>query len=116
MIYHSQALDTMFHALADPTGRAILERLSPSPASVSELTRPVRMSLPTVMQHIKLLQTSGLVQSEKIGRVRTCRINAETLGIAEDWIAARRKLLERRLDLFGEHLASRPLQTKKRRK
>lgn len=116
MAYHSQALDTMFQALADPTRRAIVDRLSQSPASVSELARPFSMSLPTVMQHIQLLEMSGLVRSEKVGRVRTCRINAETLGIAEDWIAARRKLWERRLDLFGEHLASLQPDTKKRRK
>lgn len=116
MTYHSQALDTMFQALADPTRRAIVERLSHSPASVSELARPFKMSLPTVMQHLQLLETSGLVRSEKLGRVRTCRINAETLGIAEDWIAARRRLWERRLDLFGEHLASLPPETEKRRR
>lgn len=116
MTYHSQALDTMFQALADPTRRAIVERLSQSPASVSELARPFNMSLPTVMQHLQLLETSGLVQSEKVGRVRTCRIHAETLSIAEDWIAARRKLWERRLDLFGEHLSNLPPETKKGRK
>jgi DNA-binding transcriptional ArsR family regulator len=116
MTYHSLSLDMMFQALADPTRRAIVERLSQGPVAVSELARPFNMSLPTIMQHIQLLESSGLVQSQKAGRVRTCRINAETLGVAEDWIAARRKLWERRLDLFGEHLASLVPETKKGRK
>lgn len=108
MTYQSQALDIMFQALADPTRRAIVDRLSQGPTSVSELARPFSMALPTVLQHIQLLETSGLVTSEKVGRVRTCRVNAAALGIAEDWIAGRRKLWERRLDLFGEEVAKLP--------
>jgi DNA-binding transcriptional ArsR family regulator len=104
MLNYQASLDRAFQALADPTRRAIVERLSRSPASVSELKRPLMMSLPAVMQHLSVLETSGLVVSEKAGRVRTCRINPAALAEAERWIAGRRIEWERRLDRLGEYL------------
>ena len=97
-------LDRVFHALADPGRRQMLERLSEGPASVSELARPLAMSLAAVLQHVQILEGSGLVQSRKLGRTRTCSLNAETLGTAERWISQRRALTERRLDRLGEYL------------
>lgn len=98
-------LDQVFAAMADPARRAMVERLSLGSASVSELAKPLVMSLPAVMQHLAVLEASGVVRSEKVGRVRTCRIETATLKTAEDWIAQRRALLERRLDSLGEYLA-----------
>jgi DNA-binding transcriptional ArsR family regulator len=106
MLNYSTPLDRAFQALADPTRRAMVERLSQGPASVSELKRPLVMSLPAVMQHLAVLETSGLVLSEKAGRVRTCRINPAALAEAEQWIAGRRIEWERRLDRLGEYLES----------
>ncbi|HVZ13525.1 MAG TPA: metalloregulator ArsR/SmtB family transcription factor [Bauldia sp.] len=102
--YQPEALDRVFHALAEPTRRAIVERLSRGPASVSELAAPFAMSLPAVVQHLAVLEESGLVTSEKVGRVRTCRIEAKTLSLAEQWINERRLLWQRRLDRLGEFL------------
>jgi DNA-binding transcriptional ArsR family regulator len=99
-------LDRVFHALADPGRRLMLERLSQGPASVSELGRPLAMSLAAVLQHVQVLEASGLVRSQKAGRTRTCSINPSTLRSAESWIADRRTLVERRLDRLGEYLAS----------
>jgi DNA-binding transcriptional ArsR family regulator len=82
----------------------MVERLSRGPASVSELAQPLAMSLPAVMQHLQVLETSGLVRSEKLGRIRTCTIEPEALTMAEQWIGARRTLWERRLDRLGEYL------------
>jgi DNA-binding transcriptional ArsR family regulator len=98
-------LDRVFHALADPARRAMLERLTRGPASVSELAGPLAMSLPAVVQHIAVLEGSGLVHSEKVGRVRTCRIEAGALQPAEQWINDRRIQWERRLDRLGDYLA-----------
>jgi DNA-binding transcriptional ArsR family regulator len=95
----------MFQALADPSRRVMVERLTRGPASVSELARPLPMSLPAVVQHLAVLEASGLVRSEKIGRVRTCRIEPKALRTAEQWIADRRTLWERRFDRLGEYLA-----------
>src|ERR671932_510065 len=95
----------LFHALADPNRLAIVERLSRGPASVSELARPLPMSLPAVGQHLQVLETSGLVHSEKIGRVRTCRIEPAALRPVEQWISARRSSWERRFDRLGDYLA-----------
>src|SRR5208283_4847612 len=106
MLNYLTPLDRAFQALADPTRRAIVERLSQGPASVSELKRPLVMSLPAVLQHLAVLETSGLVLSEKAGRVRTCRINAAALAETEQWIADRRMEWERRLDRLGEYLNS----------
>jgi DNA-binding transcriptional ArsR family regulator len=99
-------LDGMFQALGDPSRRAIVDRLVRGPASVSELARPLPMSLPAVVQHLAVLEASGLVRSEKKGRVRTCRIEPRALGTAEDWIARRREEWESRLDRLGDYLAA----------
>lgn len=96
----------MFQALADPTRRLMVERLSLGPASVSELAKPFAMSLPAVVQHLQVLEHSGLVRSEKVGRVRTCTIDSSTLSQAEKWINDRRIQWERRLDRLGDFLAA----------
>jgi DNA-binding transcriptional ArsR family regulator len=98
-------LDRIFRALADPGRRRMLERLSEGPASVSELGKPMAMSLAAVLQHVQILEGSGLVQSRKLGRTRTCSLNAQTLRSAERWISERRTFVERRLDRLGEYLA-----------
>ena len=98
-------LDRVFHALADPGRRRMLERLSQGPASVSELGQPLAMSLAAVLQHVQILEASGLVRSRKLGRTRTCSLQADTLRSAEHWIAERRTFTERRLDRLGEYLA-----------
>jgi DNA-binding transcriptional ArsR family regulator len=104
MLNQSTDLDRLFHALADPARRAIVERLSRGPAPVSELARPLPMSLPAAMQHLGVLEAAGLVRSEKIGRVRTCSIELLALSQAERWINARRIEWEHRLDRLGEYL------------
>jgi DNA-binding transcriptional ArsR family regulator len=104
MLNQSCALDHAFQALADPTRRAMVERLTHSPASVTELARPLSMSLPAVMQHLAVLENSGLVVSKKVGRVRMCRIEPRALSLAEQWINARRMEWERRLDRLGVYL------------
>ena len=101
----SVTLDRMFHALADPARRGMVDRLIRGPATVSDLARPLAMSLPAVVQHLAVLEKSGLVKSEKTGRVRTCRIETKALRTAESWINERRTLWERRLDRLGEVLA-----------
>jgi DNA-binding transcriptional ArsR family regulator len=101
-------LDQVFQALADTTRRSMVERLIRGPASVSELAQPLAMSLPAVMQHLGVLEAGGLVRSEKVGRVRTCRIDPEGLRLAEIWIAAQRTAWEQRLDQLGEVLAEQP--------
>src|SRR6266511_3351500 len=105
MLNQRAALDLLFQALADPTRRAMVERLSRGPATVSELAKPLPMSLSAVVQHLRVLQVSGLVRSEKVGRVRTCRIEPTALRPVERWIGARRSSWERRLDSLGEYLA-----------
>ena len=97
-------LDKTFAALADPARRAIVERLVLGPATVSELAKPLPMSLPAAMLHLKVLEESGLVTSEKLGRVRTCRIDPRMLSQAEQWVAERRVLWERSLDRLGAWL------------
>jgi len=97
-------LDRVFQALADPNRRVMVERLSQGPASVSELARPLAISLAAVLQHVQVLEASGLVRSQKAGRTRTCSINPAALRSAEQWIATRRALWERRLDRLGEVL------------
>jgi len=104
-LLNQSQLDRLFGALADPTRRSIVERLSRGPATVSEIAKPLDMSLPAVLQHLQLLEASGLVDSEKAGRVRTCRINRAALKSAEQWIAQRRSAWERRLDRLGHYLA-----------
>lgn len=97
-------LDRVFHALADPARRAILERLGRGPAPVTELARPLPMSLPAAMQHLSVLEEAGLVRTEKVGRVRTCSIDPQALSSAEQWINTRRVEWERRLDRLGAYL------------
>jgi DNA-binding transcriptional ArsR family regulator len=99
-------LDRLFNALADPARREIVERLSRGPAPVSELAKPLPMSLPSVMQHLGVLEAAGLVRSEKVGRVRTCSIEPDALSLAEQWINDRRTAWEHRLDRLGTYLAN----------
>jgi DNA-binding transcriptional ArsR family regulator len=105
MLNQAADLDRVFQALADPGRRVMIERLSQGPASVSELGRPLAMSLAAVVQHVQVLEASGLVRSQKTGRTRTCAINPAALRTAESWISERRTLVERRLDRLGEYLA-----------
>ena len=97
--------DRVFRALADPHRRAIVERLSRGPASVTELAQPLPMSLPAVTQHLQVLERSGLVRSSKVGRVRTCRMEPDALRPVERWIGDRRSSWERRLDRLGGYLS-----------
>jgi DNA-binding transcriptional ArsR family regulator len=97
-------LDRMFHALADPGRRTMIERLSLGPASVSQLAEPLDMSLPAVAQHLQVLEAAGLVKTQKIGRVRSCTLDATAMSTAERWINDRRIQWERRLDRLGDFL------------
>jgi DNA-binding transcriptional ArsR family regulator len=112
---NQRVLDRTFHALADPARRAMLDRLARGEASVSELAAPLDMSLPAVVQHLAVLEDSGLVRSSKLGRVRTCRMDPHALRVAQDWIAERRALWERRLDALDRYLAETKPPTAKRR-
>jgi DNA-binding transcriptional ArsR family regulator len=105
MLNQSTPLDRMFQALADPTRRAVVARLCRGPASVSELAKPLDMTLSAVVQHLTVLEASGLVRSEKAGRVRTCRIVPKAMSLAERWLAERRAIWEIRLDRLGEYPA-----------
>jgi DNA-binding transcriptional ArsR family regulator len=104
MLNYEANVDLAFQALADPTRRAIVDRLIQGPTSVSELAKPLAISLPGVMQHLAVLEESGLVRSQKIGRTRTCRIDPNVLCAAERWLTARREEWERRLDRLGTFL------------
>ena len=104
MLNQSPDLDRLFRALADPARRAIVERLTRGPAPVSELARPLPMSLPSAMQHLSVLEAAGLVHSEKVGRVRTCTIEPRALSQAEQWINARRIEWEHRFNRLDEYL------------
>ena len=104
MLNQPSELDRLFHALADPARRAMMERLSRGPAPVTELARPLPMSLPAAMQHLGVLEAAGLVRSTKVGRVRTCAIEPQALSLAEKWINARRVEWENRLDRLGDYL------------
>ena len=111
-------VDVTLRALVEPTRRAIVERLSRSPATVTDLAKPFDMTFAAVVQHLQVLEASGLIRSEKIGRVRTCRLEPQGLTPLTDWIAERRLLAERRLDRLGELLeeTSPSKQTTKQRK
>ena len=100
-------VDRVFHALGDPTRRAIIEKLSQGPMSVSRLAKPLDITLAAVVQHLQVLEKSGLVHSEKAGRVRICRMETRGLTVVERWIDDRRSLWERRLDRLG-HLLDEP--------
>jgi DNA-binding transcriptional ArsR family regulator len=104
MLKHSP-IDDSFRALAEPTRRALIERLTHGPASVSDLAKPFAMTLAAVVQHLQVLEASGFVRSEKIGRVRMCRLEQGGFAPLADWIAARRMLMERRFDRLGALLA-----------
>jgi DNA-binding transcriptional ArsR family regulator len=98
-------IDQVFHAFGDPTRRKLIEQLSQGPASVSDLAKPLGITLAAVVQHLQVLERSGVVRTQKVGRVRTCRLEPTGLNVAADWIAARRSLWERRLDRLGDILA-----------
>jgi DNA-binding transcriptional ArsR family regulator len=104
MVNDSAVLDRAFHALADPSRRQMIDRLSRGPASVSELARPLTMSLAAVVQHLQVLEASGLIRSEKVGRVRTCRLQPVALRVVERWVVDRRDEWEARLDRLGDYL------------
>ena len=99
------SINRVFHALGDPTRRAIVEKLSEGPISVSRLAAPLDITLAAVVQHLQILEKSGLVHTEKVGRVRTCRIEPKGLSVAEQWIEDRRTLWEKRFDRLGDLLA-----------
>jgi DNA-binding transcriptional ArsR family regulator len=105
MLNQRARINRVFHALGDPTRRAIVEKLSEGPISVSRLAVPLDMTLAAVIQHLQILEKSGLVHTEKVGRVRTCRIEPSGLSVAEQWIEDRRSLWEKRFDRLGELLA-----------
>ena len=98
-------IDQVFHALGDPMRRRLVEQLSQGPASVSDLAKPLGITLAAVVQHLQVLERSGVVRTEKVGRVRTCRIEPDGLNVAAEWLAERRSLWERRLDRLGDLLA-----------
>jgi DNA-binding transcriptional ArsR family regulator len=97
----SDALDRAFQALSDPSRRQMIDRLAQGPASVSELARPLQMTLAAVLQHVQVLESSGLIESGKTGRVRTCSINQHVLSETEQWLTDRRTIWQRRLDRLG---------------
>jgi DNA-binding transcriptional ArsR family regulator len=106
MLDQREHLDRVFQALADPGRRQMIERLTQGPASVSELGKPLSISLAAVVQHVQLLEASGLVSTRKTGRLRMCTVNTATLRSAESWIAERRRLTEHWLDRLGDHLTT----------
>ena len=97
-------LDRLFQALADPTRRAVVERLGPGPVATSDLARPFAMALPSFLQHLEVLERAGLVSSTKKGRVRTYRLTPQPLEVAENWMTTQRRLWEGRLDRFDEYV------------
>ena len=104
MLNKSTTIDRVFAALADPTRRSIVSRLSRGPASVSEIAAPLKMSLAAVVQHIQILEHSTVISTRKQGRIRTCRIEPSTLASAEEWLKDRRSMWESQFDLLGEVL------------
>lgn len=115
MLKQSAAIDRLFHALADGTRRELIQRLSHGPASVSELARPLPMTLAAVLQHVQVLQDSGVITTRKVGRVRTCQLDPRGLLEAERWIASRRALWDGRLDRLGGLLDVREAGSRPRR-
>jgi DNA-binding transcriptional ArsR family regulator len=105
MLSQQVHVDRVFHALGDPTRRAMIEKLSKGPITVSRLAKPLDITLAAVVQHLQILEKSGLVRSEKVGRVRTCRIEAKGFSVVERWIADRRSRWEARFDRLGTLLA-----------
>jgi DNA-binding transcriptional ArsR family regulator len=118
---NNAAVDRVFHALAEPTRRALVERLSRGPMSVSDLAQPFGVTLAAIVQHLQVLEESGVVRTEKVGRVRTCRLDSARLSLAERWLSERRTLWERRLDRLADVLAEdedekQPARPRKQRK
>jgi DNA-binding transcriptional ArsR family regulator len=105
MLTQRVQVDRVFHALGDPTRRAMIEKLSEGPISVSRLAQPLDITLAAVVQHLQVLEKSGLVRSEKVGRVRTCRVEPKGLTVVERWVSDRRSLWETRFDRLGKLLA-----------
>ena len=101
MPHRTLQVDRVFHALGDPTRRALVERLSEGPVTVSLLAKPFAITLAAVVQHLQVLEKSGLVRTEKLGRVRTCRIEASGFSVAQQWIEQRKAIWETRLDQLG---------------
>ena len=97
------ALDQVFHALSDPTRRAVLERLGRGPTSVTKLAEPFKMALPSFIQHLQVLEHSGLLQTTKKGRVRTCQLAPKSLDVAEHWMSKQRAIWVKRLDQFDDY-------------
>lgn len=105
MLDQDERLDAIFKALAEPGRRQMIDRLIDGPVSVSDLAEPMTVTLAAVAQHVQVLEASGLVVTEKVGRVRTCRIGVPALTAVEQWIAQRRAVWETRLDRLGDVLA-----------
>jgi len=108
VLKYSGELDLVFLALGDPTRRALVEALTRGPASVSQLAAPLPITMPAVLQHLRVLEDSGLVRSEKVGRVRTCHLEPKMLNSAQTWIEARKAMWQRRLDRLDAFLATLP--------
>jgi DNA-binding transcriptional ArsR family regulator len=104
MTNQSYQLDLAFGALSDPTRRAVVMRLGKKPASVSELAEPFAMAMPTFLQHLRVLEASGLIETEKVGRVRTCRLRVEAMRETELWLSRQRAIWERRLDRMEAYI------------
>lgn len=113
---NNERIDAVFHALGEPTRRAIVEQLSAGPRSVSEIAEPLPITLAAVVQHLQVLEASGVVKSEKVGRVRTCSIAPEGLELAECWIRDRKGNWERRLDQLGKPFADDQKPVRRRRR
>jgi DNA-binding transcriptional ArsR family regulator len=105
MLTQRVQVDRVFHALGDPTRRAMIEKLSEGPVSVSRLAKPLDITIAAVVQQVQVLEKSGLVRTEKVGRVRTCRVESKGLKVVERWVADRRSLWEARFDRLGKLLA-----------
>jgi len=105
MLSQRVQIDRVFHALGDPTRRAMIEKLSEGPVTVSRLAKPLDITLAAVVQHLQVLEKSGLVRTEKVGRVRTCRVEPHGLTVVERWVADRRSLWDARFDRLGKFLA-----------
>jgi DNA-binding transcriptional ArsR family regulator len=103
---YQEVLDRIFHALGDPTRRAVVERLVEGPASVTELARPFDMALPSVVQHLGVLEAAGVVSSAKVGRVRTYQLATDALTPAAEWVSRQRLPAEQRLDRLGAFLVT----------
>lgn len=98
MAKHGAVLDAVFVALADPTRRAVIRRLGAGPASVGDLAEPFPITLPSFMKHVRMLESSGLISTRKLGRVRTCTLNRDRLSLVDDWLTEQREIWEQRTD------------------